>query len=362
MSRTLVSVVMPCFNAGRMLRQALRSVIVQTHPDIEIIFVDNNSSDGSLDLARAVAAESARPITITRCEVQGANNARNWGYGFAHGDFIQWLDADDTLDPDKIELQVAALGRDRASAIAYGDWSSHYRMPGLPHRDQRFELSQVDDQVQRTLAGVWYPPHLYLIRRDAAERLQNMHAWWPDRALVDDVEYSLMAAFLGLSFRYVPGAHVGYNIWSQSQASSDADYPRRTANLAAVYRRMQRLVESGEIKIALGHRRRVMLYQGWDVWRIPPGLEITKLPGRRFRLRLPATGRELEVRPREAAMVRGMLARPDALTSWHHATRLARSVPEVADDHPFIIETLERLQRSGFLDRVAVTPVAPAAA
>jgi glycosyltransferase involved in cell wall biosynthesis len=360
MAATLVSVVMPCFNAGRMLRSALRSVIAQTHPDIEIILVDNNSHDGSPDVARAVAAETNRPFTITRCEAQGANHARNWGYGFAKGDYIQWLDADDTLDPDKIALQVAALERDRSSAIAYGDWLSHRILPGMPPTDQRFELSQVDDQVQRTLAGVWYPPHSYLVRRDAAQTLQDARAWWPDRALVDDVEYSLMAAFLGMRFRYVAGALVVYNIWSPSQASNSNDFTVRTANLAAAYRRMRHLVESGEIKVALSHRHRIMLNQGWDVWRIPQGVEIVRLPGRRFRLRHRPSGRELEVRPREAAVVRGMLARPDSLTSWHHAVRLARSMPEVADDHPFIIETLERLQRDGFLDRVARTAVAPA--
>ena len=154
-----------------------------------------------------------------------------------------------------------------------------------------------------------------------------------------------------MRFRYVAGAHVVYNIWSQSQASSSTDYVRRTAKLAAVYRRMQNLVESGEIEIALSRRHRIMLYQGWDVWRIPHGLEIVRLPGRRFRLCHRPSGRDLELRPREAAVVRGMLAHPDALTSWHHAVRLARSVPEVANDHPFIIETLERLQRERFLDR-----------
>jgi glycosyltransferase involved in cell wall biosynthesis len=360
MSSTLVSVVMPCFNAGRMLRSALRSVIAQTHSDLEIIFVDNNSRDGSLDVARAVAMETDRPVTITRCEAQGANHARNWGYGLANGDYIQWLDADDTLHPDKIGLQVAALERDRSSAIAYGDWSIHRALPGAPPVDQHFELSQVDDQVQRTLAGIWYPPHLYLLRRDAAQKLQAMRAWWPDRELIDDVEYSLMAAFLGMRFRYVAGAHVTYNIWSQSQASGSTDYTRRTANLTAAYQRMQRLAESGEIEIALSHRHRIMLNQGWDIWRIAQDLEIRRLPGRRFRLHHRPSGRETEIRPREAAIARGMLSQPAALTSWHHAVRLARSVPEVANDHPFIIETLQRLQRDGFLDRVAQTAVTPA--
>ena len=62
----LVSVIMPCFNAGRMLKPALDSVLRQTWPNLEIIFVDNNSTDGSVALAREVAAGCGRPMRVWR--------------------------------------------------------------------------------------------------------------------------------------------------------------------------------------------------------------------------------------------------------------------------------------------------------
>src|SRR5437763_7117174 len=119
----LVSVIMPCFNAGRMLRPALASVFGQSYANLELIFVDNNSSDESLATAREMAASAGRPVTITACAEQGVNHARNHGYALARGDYIQWMDADDAMAPDKIAMQVAALEA-AGGDIAYGDWTS----------------------------------------------------------------------------------------------------------------------------------------------------------------------------------------------------------------------------------------------
>ncbi len=269
MSTPLVSVIMPCFNAGRMLRPALRSVIEQTYGAIEIIFVDNNSTDGSAAAARAIAATATVPCQFITCTSQGANHARNAGYQFARGDFIQWMDADDTLDRDKIALQVAALAHHAGDDIAYGDWMGHRIQPNQVQADKLIELDQQDDQVLRTLSGKWYPPHLYLLRRAAAQRLQDEQAWWPARMVATDDEYSAMAALLGLRFRHVPGALVHYNIWSDSQLSRAASLATRVASLKAIYQRLQGLAESGRAAVALTRRHKALLYQGWDLWRMP---------------------------------------------------------------------------------------------
>ena len=134
------------------------------------MFVDNNATDGSAALAREIAARSARPFVFTACAAQGASPARNHGYGLARGDYILWFDADDWMAPDKIERQVAALERDPAAAIA--DCGDPRRLrPGEAPLEHRTQLKQDDDQITRTLSGIWYPPHAYLLRRSAADRL-----------------------------------------------------------------------------------------------------------------------------------------------------------------------------------------------
>lgn len=347
----LVSVVMPCFNAGRMLRPALASVLQQTWPAIEVIFVDNNSTDDSAAVAREMLAASDRPFTLTACPVQGANNARNHGYTLVTGDYIQWMDADDALDRDKIERQVAVLQANPRDDIAYGDWSAHRIAPGRPDMVERFALRQIDDQVQRTLAGVWYPPHLYLLRRAAADRLQAESAWWPPRTVATDVEYSALAALLGSRFRHVPGAHVRYNVWSEMQTSNATPYRRRVASLRAIFQRLRQFVEAGRASVTVAARHKTLLHQDWNLLYLSDqSATLTPLPGRRFALQR-RDGRQIELRPREASIVRAMMS-AKAVTPFHHVLTLAASVPRLTDDHVAIAQTIQRLQREGFLEQI----------
>ncbi len=353
MSPPLVSVIIPCRNAGPMLRPALRSVIDQTYPNLEILFVDNGSTDASAAVAGEMAAAQSRPFSLLSCPEAGANLARNHGFARARGDFVQWMDADDRLDPDKIALQVAALQARASDDIAYGDWTTARGEPGRPANLRRVTLNQVDDQFLRTLAGVWYPPHLYLLRRAAADRLQAVQAWKPDRPVATDVEYSGMAALLGLVFRHVPGAHVCYNVWSPGQISGATPYAARAAALEAIYARFAAFAGTSGCGIRLTNRHRVLLSQNWRVWRMPPGsATLSPLPGRRFQLRPTAGGRPIALRPREAAIARALLADPRPLCSAHRALELMQSAPDVGDDPVAIVETLERFQREGFLAAV----------
>jgi glycosyltransferase involved in cell wall biosynthesis len=328
-------------------------VIEQTHPNIEIIFVDNNSTDGSLAIAQEIAQTNTRTFHITTCAAPGANNARNWGYGLAQGEFIQWMDADDQLAPDKIALQVSALQRHPADDIAYGDWTECRIETGKPPSERRRNLQQVQDQVLRTLAGIWYPPHLYLFQRRAAQQLQDVQAWWPARKVATDIEYSAIAALLDLRFRYVAGAHVQYNIWSANQISGGTPYRDRVASLAAIFLRLRQFAQSDHAKIALTQRHKLLLNQNWDIWSMPRNSAVLiKLPGRRFRLRHALSGKEIEVRPREAAIAKALMANPWALTPCHYALRLIEVMPEVKNDPVMVVQTLERFQRDGFLERV----------
>jgi glycosyltransferase involved in cell wall biosynthesis len=353
MSR-LVSVIMPCFNAGRMLRPALRSVLLQTHPELEVVFIDNNSTDGSAETARAILTDAGRPFILLTCAEQGANNARNLGYTVARGDFIQWMDADDQLHEEKIARQVAVLEANPRDDIAYGDWSAHRMTFGKPDIVDHIRPGQVDDQILRTLAGVWYPPHSYLPRRAAADRLQAAHGWWPERKVATDVEYSALAALLGLRFRYVAGARVRYNIWSDGQISNATPYPRRVAALRSIFERLGRFVEDGHAALEPSARHKVLLHLGWDVLRVPVGsISVMKLPGRHFTARRTSDGHQITLRPREAAIVR-LMTGAIGLVPLHHALALERRIPEFAGDFVAIAKVIEMLRREGMLERVDI--------
>ena len=111
-----VSVIIPVFNGGAFLGDAIRSVVAQKHDALEIIVVDDGSTDGTAD----VAASFGSTITYHRQENAGAPAARNHGVSVAKGELIALLDADDLFVPDKLEQQVARLERHPECDIVIG--------------------------------------------------------------------------------------------------------------------------------------------------------------------------------------------------------------------------------------------------
>jgi GT2 family glycosyltransferase len=100
----LVSIIIPAYNTGRYLEPTIRSALDQTWPDTEVIVVDDGSTDGSLAVARGFEGPRLRVITQQN---RGSCAARNAGAQAARGDYLQFLDHDDLLAPDKIVAQLA---------------------------------------------------------------------------------------------------------------------------------------------------------------------------------------------------------------------------------------------------------------
>src|SRR5262245_28948906 len=97
-----VSVVLPVYNGERFIGEAVQSVLDQTFHDIELLVVD----DGSTDNTETTVRQFKGPIIYHRQENQGAGVARNLGVAFAHGEWIAFIDADDIWDPQKAKYAV----------------------------------------------------------------------------------------------------------------------------------------------------------------------------------------------------------------------------------------------------------------
>ena len=117
----LVSVVIPCFNQGGYLLEALESVGRQTCPDWECIVVDDGSTDTTAAVGKSLAQRDAR-IRYVHQPNRGLSSARNRGLELATAPYIQFLDADDLLHPRKLELQLAALNGAPADALCFCDY------------------------------------------------------------------------------------------------------------------------------------------------------------------------------------------------------------------------------------------------
>lgn len=118
---TLVSIIIPCYNQAHYLPDALESVLAQKYPEWECIIVN----DGSRDQTEAVAIEwvaGDKRFTYILKENGGLSSTRNRGLQAATGRYIQFLDADDVIDEEKLSLQVLQLPETQNLALSYCDY------------------------------------------------------------------------------------------------------------------------------------------------------------------------------------------------------------------------------------------------
>ncbi|MDF1489388.1 glycosyltransferase [Tessaracoccus caeni] len=113
-----VSVVLPFHNVAAYLEQCLHSILSQTLTDFELICVDDGSTDGSAEIARAVCEGDAR-ATIIRQENQGAGVARNVGLRVATGEYLSFLDSDDFFEPSMLERAVHLADQTQADVVCF---------------------------------------------------------------------------------------------------------------------------------------------------------------------------------------------------------------------------------------------------
>ncbi len=102
----LVSVIIPSYNSRKFLHETINCILNQTYKNIEIIIIDDGSTDGSYEYLKSLKHPK---LTVVKNKSKGACSARNLGIEMAKGDYIQFLDADDLLSPEKIFIQLNTL-------------------------------------------------------------------------------------------------------------------------------------------------------------------------------------------------------------------------------------------------------------
>ncbi len=189
----LITTIIPVFNRPVQLREAVESVLAQDYRPVEIIIVDDGSTDDTFAVGQALAAEHPG---IIRAETQtnaGPGMARERGRQLAQGEFIQYLDSDDVLLPGKFLAQVTALRAHPGTDVAYG--MTRYR-----HPDGRIELGPWKGSgVAREamfpdfLLDRWWDTPNPLYRASVCEQAGS----WSDLRLEEDWEYDCRIASLG---------------------------------------------------------------------------------------------------------------------------------------------------------------------
>lgn len=202
-----VSVIIPCYNAARYIGETLESVRRQTWPDLEVIVVDDGSKD---DSSGVIEAFGGLDLVLIRQSNRGQTAALNVGLAHATGDYIQYLDADDLIDPEKIEIQVRRLGG-APRAVASGRWGRFYGRP----EDTRFEVENVsrdmdslDWLVESRAGGLGMMfPALWLVPMAIA---RAAGPWREDLTLNNDAEYFTRVLLAADRVLYCEGARCRY--------------------------------------------------------------------------------------------------------------------------------------------------------
>lgn len=166
-----ISVIMPCFNAAAFLEEAVHCVMTQTYPDVELIVVDDGSTDDSPDILNRLAARYAPRIRLHFQDRQGPYPARNLALKHARGGYVAFLDADDYWNRDALDKLAAALNAQQAD-IAYCGWQNVGEgAPGsAPYVPP--DYSQMDTAAEFLRTCPW-PIHAALVRRDAIDAVKG---------------------------------------------------------------------------------------------------------------------------------------------------------------------------------------------
>ena len=206
---SLVSVLMPAYNAGKWIGPAISSVLAQAWSCVELIVVDDGSTDCTLDVARSFECGNVRVLSQ---ENRGASAARNTALAAAQGDYIQWLDADDLLSRDKIARQMRAAmdSASTESTLMTCSFAEFFVRPERARINRSAlwqDLSPLQFILLRFERNLWMNPGVWLTPRALADRAGP---WNESLSLNEDGEYFTRLVALSSGIRFVPEALVYY--------------------------------------------------------------------------------------------------------------------------------------------------------
>jgi len=203
-----VSILIPCYNAQKWVAQAIESALNQTYPNKEVIVVDDGSDDSSLEVVKRFKDH----VYWETGPNKGGNVARNRLLDLSTGEWLQYLDADDYLLPDKIEQQVKHLTHVPSADIIYSPTIYEHWQNGI---SQRQICSIPEPRDPCVLLARWFLPQTGspLWRK---QTLLDIGGWKLDQPCCQEHELYLRLLIAGKQFEYCPHAGAVYRQWSES--------------------------------------------------------------------------------------------------------------------------------------------------
>jgi glycosyltransferase involved in cell wall biosynthesis len=212
----VVSILIPAYNSERWLADSIRSALAQTWTNTEVVVVDDGSKDNTLAVARQFESKAVKVIGQQN---QGAAGARNTAFAACHGDYIQWLDADDILERDKVAQQVRRIEDGTSHTLLSGAWGYFRYRTRKTHFSPSplwMNLTPVEWLYRKMSQNLHMQTDNWLVSR---ELTQTAGPWdtrlWRD----NDGEYFLRVIAASDRIHFVPEARSHYRRSGSSSVS-----------------------------------------------------------------------------------------------------------------------------------------------
>jgi len=212
----LVSILIPAYNAEKWIADTIQSALTQTWSRKEIIVVDDGSSDATVEVAQRF---SSKELTVVTKQNQGAAATRNHALQLSQGDYIQWLDADDLLGPDKIERQLTALRGSGGRVLLSSPWA-YFNFRTHRARFVRTSLWHSLSPVEWLVRKMGENLHMQTATWLTSRELAAAAGLWDTRLLSDDDgEYFCRVLLASRGTLFVPEAKVFYRVTPSNRLS-----------------------------------------------------------------------------------------------------------------------------------------------
>ena len=179
----LVSIIIPTYNRKHLLQRAIDSCLSQTYKNIEIIIIDDHSTDGTNDSIKEYMQKDKR---IRYCKnkagKKGANAARNTGIGIARGEFLTFCDSDDYLLENSIEVRVAVFQKNPQIGLVYGDAYCEVRKRRVLWKYDRLDMTDTRRYLLEELSLCQQNTIMVNIKflKKTGKLDENLHGWTDD--------------------------------------------------------------------------------------------------------------------------------------------------------------------------------------
>lgn len=207
-----ISVIIPCYNAEAFLQQSIESVLAQQYDNLELIIVNDGSTDNSAAILDHYASSYPGKIYVEHSPNRGVSAARNLGTNIATGEYIQYLDADDLLRPETLQKRIQTLQSSGADVV-YANFQLIMEQKDGTYTYGKIVNRQIKDVHPipeiSLFTNFWVPLAALMYKKTIVDKIGSWNETLP---IIQDARFALDAALHGATFEYINSVEAYYRV------------------------------------------------------------------------------------------------------------------------------------------------------